>query len=180
MNVDQRIECRPDRRRSLAALLLSAIVAGGLATAPAKADVLTFGVNTIPQLFGAVLAPVDLSSNAGLQQLVGFNLAANDRVAITFSAECSVTGSLLQWGTIQIEIDPAGPINFISLLPTVGADDAFCSGNGVATNLDGLVTASRTVITDAPAGFNTVRVQASAANGAAQLRLDDVQITIIN
>ena len=176
MITDQCLECR----RPYAAMLLATIVVGGLASAPAQADILGFSINTNPQLFGAGLTPVDLSSTAGVQQLVGFTLSANDRVAITFSAECSVTGSLSQWGTIQIEIDPAGPTGFISLLPTTGTDDALCSGNGVATNLDGLVTVSRTVITDAPAGANTVRVQASAANGATQLRLDDLQITINN
>ena len=95
---------------------------------------MNFSTNVNQQLFGAAAVPVDLSTAAGLQATLPFATAANDLVEITFSAECSVWGTVFQWGSIQIEVDPAGAAGFTAIPPTVGADDAFCSGNGIATS----------------------------------------------
>lgn len=158
---------------------LSAAAILGLQTVEASADVLSFSTNINPQFFGAV-APVDLNSAAGMQVNLPFATAANDLVEITFSAECSVGGTPFQWGTIQIEVDPAGAGGFVPIPPTVGPDDAFCSGNAIAGWNDGWVTPSMTVVTRVPAGVHLVRVLANSVPAAAVLRLDDLSITVDN
>lgn len=166
------------RRRlltGLSAALLTAAAAGS-----ASADILNFSTNLNPQLFGNALAPVDLRTNAGLQATLPFATAADDLVEITFSAECSVSGTPFQWGSIQIEVDPAGAVGFTPIPPTIGPDDAFCSGNNVAGFNDGHLTSSMTVVTRVPAGAHRVRVLASSIGGGAQLRLDDLSITVDN
>src|SRR5690606_25155100 len=96
------------------------------------ADVLAFSSNVGFQLFGAAPAPVDLSTAGGAQNTLAFATPAPDLVEITFSAECPVWGTLFQYGTIQIVVDPAGAPPPAAVPPTAGFDDAFCSGNGVA------------------------------------------------
>ena len=152
MHAKQGIDPRAGRLRPLHLAVLSAIGLCGLQASPARADVLNFSTNVNQQLFGAAAVPVDLSTAAGLQATLPFATAANDLVEITFSAECSVWGTVFQWGSIQIEVDPAGAAGFTAIPPTVGADDAFCSGNGIATSLDGWVTPSMTVVTQGASG----------------------------
>ncbi len=172
---------RPWHHRPRALLTgMSALAAIGLYIPPAAADILNFSTNVNPQIFGAAAVPVDLSTAAGAQTTLSFATAAPDLVEITFSAECSVWGTVFQYGTIQIEVDPAGIGGFAPVAPTIGPDDAFCSGNNIATALDGYVTASMTVVTRVPAGVHRVRVLANTVNGAPQFRLDDLSLTINN
>lgn len=171
--------CSSHRRRApLAGLAAMALV--GLQATTAHADILTFSTNVGPQFFGAAPAPVDLSSAAGAQNTLLFATPAPDLVEITFSAECSVWGTVFQYGTIQIVVDPAGAAPPAAIAPTIGPDDAFCSGNGIATYNDGWVTPSMTVVARVPAGVHTVGVTANAVNGAPFLRLDDLSITVDN
>ena len=168
------------RARQICFTGLTAIACLGSQIPVARADVLAFSSNVGFQLFGAAPAPVDLSSAAGAQNTLAFATPAPDLVEITFSAECSVWGTLFQWGTIQIVVDPAGAAPPVAIPPTAGFDDAFCSGNGVATFNDGWVTPSMTVVTRVPAGVHTVGVTANTVNGATFLRLDDLSITVDN
>ena len=159
---------------------MSALAMVGLSASQASADILTFSTNVNPQLFGAAAVPVDLATAAGAQTTLSFATTAPDLVEITFSAECSVWGTVFQYGTIQIEVDPAGAGGFAPIAPTVGPDDAFCSGNGIAGPLDGYVTPSMTVVTRVPAGLHQVRVLANGVGGPPQFRLDDLSITVDN
>jgi hypothetical protein len=159
---------------------MAAIALIGLQAPVAHADILAFSSNVGFQLFGAAPAPVDLSSAAGAQNTLAFATPAPDLVEITFSAECSVWGTLFQYGTIQIVVDPAGAAPPVAIPPTAGFDDAFCSGNGVATYNDGWITPSMTVVTRVPKGVHTVGVTANAVAGATALRLDDLSITVDN
>jgi hypothetical protein len=170
---------RPSRARRLPLLALAATVLA-LQVTGARADVLNFATNVNPQFFGNALVPVDLNPAAGLQANLPFATAAADLVEITFSAECSVQGTPFQWGSIQIEVDPAGGAGFTPISPTIGVDDAFCSGNAVAGWNDGWVTPSMTVVTRVPAGAHLVRVLAQSFGAGAVLRLDDLSITVDN
>jgi hypothetical protein len=172
---------RPRHRRPRALLMgMSALAMIGLHVPRASADILNFSTNVNPQLFGAAAVPVDLATAAGAQNTLAFATATPDLVEITFSAECSVWGTVFQYGTIQIEVDPAGIGGFAPVAPTAGPDDGFCSGNGIATVFDGYVTPSMTVVTRVPAGVHLVRVLANTVAGAPQLRLDDLSITVDN
>jgi hypothetical protein len=175
----QSVQCTMRRRQVwLTGMAMTAFV--WLQAPLAHADVLAFSSNVGFQVFGAAPAPVDLSSAGGAQNTLAFATAAPDLVEITFSAECSVWGTVFQWGTIQIIVDPAGAPPPVAVPPTAGFDDAFCSGNGVAIYNDGWVTPSMTVVTRVPAGVHTVGLTANTVNGATNLRLDDLSITVTN
>ena len=171
----------PSSRRRQAILTgLSTLALAGLCVPQARADVLNYSTNTTPQLFGAAAAPVDLDTLAGAQTTLAFATPAPDLVEITFSAECSVFGTLFQYGTIQILVNAAGAGGFVPIAPTIGPDDAFCSGNNVAGAFDGYVTTSMTVVARVPAGLHQVQVLANTVAGANQFRLDDLSITVDN
>ena len=166
------------RRTWLVGMVATALI--GLHAPAAHADILAFSSNVGFQLFGAAPAPVDLATAAGAQNTLSFATSAPDLVEITFSAECSVWGTLVQYGTIQIVVDPAGAPPPVAIPPTAGFDDAFCSGNGVGTYNDGWVTPSMTVVTRVPKGVHTLGVTANTVAGATALRLDDLSITVDN
>lgn len=165
-------------RRQLQLVAATALI--GLGASAARADVLNVSTNVNAQVFNNVLAPVDLATSAGVQSTLPFTTSAPDLVQITFSAECSVASTPLQSGSIQIEVDPAGPAGWTPVPPTVGSDDAFCSGNTVAGVDDGWVTPSMTVVARVPDGTHRVRVLAQSVGVGAVLRLDDLSITVIN
>ena len=104
---------------------MAAIAFIGLQAPVAHADILAFSSNVGFQLFGAAPAPVDLSSAGGAQNTLAFATPASDLVEITFSAECSVWGTLFQYGTIQIVVDPAGAAPPVAIPPTAGFDDVY-------------------------------------------------------
>lgn len=169
---------RPFLRWSSMLAALPALILAGLHAQPARADILAASTNAVPQLFGATQAFVDLATVAGGQNSLLFTTSKRQRVAITFSAECSVDGSASQYGTINMRVNAAGPGPIVPIAPTVGNDDAFCSGNGVPGVLDGFVMASVTTVFEVPAGTHELQVLANTVGGASQLRLDDLAITI--
>ena len=82
---------------------VAAATAIALGSPSAQAELLTFGTNTTPGFFGFAAAPVDINGPG----LAGTSLTfagciPGTPVMITYSAECSHSGTLAQWGTIQI------------------------------------------------------------------------------
>ena len=148
----------------------------GLYAPQARADVLAFATNVFPQTF-TLAGPiaVDLDPVAAGKNWLAFNTNAAGLVEITFSAECSVSGTGSDdYGSIQILVSNAPVGGFSPIVPTAGPDDAFCS------NTSGRITASMTVVTQVPAGAHRVMVNAQAVNGAPQFHLDDLSITVDN
>lgn len=180
MQAEHSILHSPSRRRRTTLAGLAVLALAGLHATAARADILAFSANVGPQLFGAAAVPVDLATAGGVQAALSFATPAPDLVEITFSAECSVAGAPPRYGTIEIQVDPAGGGGFAGVAPTVGNDDAFCSADATPGLNDGQVTASMTVVTRVPAGLHRVRVLANAAGGANQLHLDDLSITVDN
>ena len=165
-------------KRQIVLAGLSALVLVGLHAPQARADILASSTNAAPQLFGRSEALVDLATAAGAQNSLRFTTAKAQLVEITLSAECSVDGTESQYGTINLRVNAAGPGPIVPIAPTVGTDDAFCSGNDVAGNLDGFVMASVTTVIKVPAGTHELQALARAVNGASELRLDDLSITV--
>lgn len=164
----------PARGRHLMFTGLSALLLAGLAAAPAQAEILAASTNAAPQTFGAVEALVDLATAAGAQTSLSFTTSKAQLVEISFSAECSVVGTGTQYGSINLRVNAAGPGPIVPVAPTVGTDDAFCSGGS------GRLTASMTTTFQVPAGTHQLQVLAVAVNGASQFRLDDLAVTIDN
>lgn len=180
MHVKHGVNGLPPRRRRAALAGLSVLALVGLCAPEARADVLAFSTNVIAQTFD-VGKPMDLSAATGVQRTLSFTTPKRDLVAITFSAECSVTGPVSNTGSIAIEVKVAGATGFVPIVPTAGNDDAFCSGNETDGNDDGLVTASMTVVTKVPAGTHEVLVLAAPVPfPGPTLRLDDLSITVDN
>jgi hypothetical protein len=141
---------------------LTLAAALGFGASIARAELLASGTNVNPQLF----------TNAVPQAVAGTalqfgNCIAGTPVMITFSAECSHSGTVAQWGTIQILL------NGVALSPTIGNDDAFCSGNETAGVHDGWATQSMEVVGRCRAGANFVAVTARSVFAGTTLRLDD-------
>jgi len=170
----------PSCRRQVVLAGLSTLVLAGLYAPQVRAEILAASTNAAPQTFGATQALVDLATAAGAQNSLKFTTKKEQLVEITFSAECSVDGTESQYGSINMRVNAAGPGPIVPIAPTVGTDDAFCSGNDVAGVLDGFVTASMTTVIRVPAGDHELQVLAVAVNGASQLRLDDLSITVDN
>lgn len=180
MRANHGVDRPSSHRRRVILTGLSALVLAGLHAPQARADILNFSAKTSQQTFPAAPIPVDLDGAPGVQAVLTFATPAPDLVEITFSAECSVAGAPPRYGTIEIQVDPAGGGGFAGVAPTVGNDDAFCSADATPGLNDGQVTASMTVVTRVPAGLHRVRVLANAAGGANQLHLDDLSITVDN
>jgi hypothetical protein len=174
------IDCLSSCRRQVALAGLSVLVLAGLHAPQAQAEVLASSTNAAPQLFGTRQALVDLATAAGAQNALRFTTKSDGLVEITLSAECSVDGTASQYGSIDLRVNADGPGPIVPIAPTVGTDDAFCSGNAVPGNLDGFVMASVTTVINVPAGDHELQVLARAVNGASQLRLDDLSITVDN
>ena len=157
-------------RWSLAGLMATAAVAFGAPVA--HAELLTFGTNTAPAFFGFAVAPVDINGGIAGNTLTFGNCVAGTPVMITYSAECSHSGTVAQWGTIQILL------NGVALSPTAGGDDAFCSGNETAGVHDGWATHSMEVVGRCAAGANVVAVTARSVFAGPTLRLDDMSTVV--
>lgn len=104
-----------------------------------------------------------------------FTSVANQRVVISFNAECSVKGTdNVSWLNIDVLVDgvPARPSN---------DDNAFCtdSGNNLLSNW---VSAVTTVVHVVPnAGFHTVQVRGQLVvfNAGDQWRVDDKSVVVM-
>ena len=122
-------------------------------------------------------ASLDLSSAAGAQCLVSFSTPGAARVVIRFNAECSIAGAATNWLNLDIWVDPAGA-GAPFLAPPSGSDNALCSGNGIAAQNDGWVSAVTQAITSVPAGVHTVRVSVNPVPAGIPWRIDDLSLTI--
>lgn len=170
-------------QRHFATLLPSALlvgaVAASLAPAGAQAAVLASTNNVNPQLAGPGVLPLDLSNAGGSQPQLTFNVAAPTNVIVSFDAECSVAGpGFNAYANIDIQVD-AAPLGggFVSILPTAGPDDAFCSTNGTPAD-DGRINPSRSVVTRVPAGVSAVRVLLNTVGGPGPSRIDDLSLIV--
>lgn len=161
-------------KMSFAVAAVSAALTGA-AVRPVQAEILAFATNVNPQI-AAGLIPRDLNGPAPGTD-VTFATPVPSLVEITFSAECAINGTPVQSGTIEIQVDPAGPGGFATIAPTLGPDDRFCSGDAVA-GITQWVTPSMTVVTRVPAGVHVARVLFTPTFGATAMWLDDSSITI--
>ena len=144
---------------------LTACVLGHMALA-ANADVVRTATSVVPFNFppGPLFAVPSMIAGP-------FPNAANERFVVTYSAECAVVAAANN-SSAYIDIDivvlnPAGAVVY-TLVPTVGANDAFCSANGTAA-LDGLGMHAITAIANnhnLPAGNYRVQVRSRANAGA--------------
>ena len=118
----------------------------------------------------AVLVPL----NAAGATTISFSLAAPTRLVLTYSAECAVgapAGNASAWLDLDLIV------NGVTLAPTAGNQDAFCSSNGTAA-IDGWSRASITVFFTGAAGANTVRIQSRGNGGATTVWLGDSSLVI--
>jgi hypothetical protein len=113
-------------RRRCAAVLAATLLTPG----PAPAHSLAYAVGTDNWSFtgpGQVIVPNTTTT--------AFSKPANQRLIISFAAECSVdapAGYNFAWLDIDIVLlNAAGAVVFTAP-PTVGSGDAFCSADGVA------------------------------------------------
>jgi hypothetical protein len=150
----------------------AALVLG--ATQAAHAERLATGVNNVPRLFtDAPPQSVDINGTQPGATLTLDNCFDGDVAIITFTAECSHSGNLAQYGTIGILLNGA------SLGLTAGNDDIFCSGNATVGVHDGIAMHTVQTVGRCRAGNNTVAVTARSVFGGTTLRLDDT-VTIVH
>lgn len=135
-------------RRVAAAMVATGMLAAG----PASAHLITSAV--VPGNFvfaGAVILPGATTA--------AFALAAGERFVVTFSAECAVNapgGNFTANTDVEIVVLPV----MVTLTPTAGNADIFCSANGTA-GFDGHARNSITVVGGGlPAGAYQVQVRA--------------------
>lgn len=93
-----------------------------------------------------------------------FTKQANLRLVVLFSAECTVaaaTGNTTAWLDVDVVLRNAAGTDVMTLPPTEGSGDAFCSSNGSGA-LSGWVNATvvARVPFDVPAGNYSVAVRA--------------------
>ena len=118
------------RLGSSKSLLAGVAVATAIAVvAPsAQAELLTFGTNTTPGFFGFAVAPVDINGPLIAGTTLTFaGCIPGTPVMITYSAECSHSGTLAQWGTIQILL------NGVVLSPTMTVPGAAPMSGAIAS-----------------------------------------------
>lgn len=141
---------------------LTSLLGLGLMASDASATILLARANINTQ--SDVVAPfpatyLDLDSAIGVQTSLTFSTTvANQLVRVILNAQCSIGGAATNWLDTTIYVDPAGPLAAYTIPPSAG-DNAFCSGNGTATHLDGYVSAVTQAFTQVPtAGVHTIRV----------------------
>jgi hypothetical protein len=123
----------------------------------------------------------------GLQLIPGMATApfanlANQRFAVTFSAECAVNapaGNTSAWVDVDIRVLTPALVLVATLAPTSGAADAFCSANGTL-GYDGWAMHSVTAVSPAtlPAGNYIVQVRSRLNNGATGGWLGDRSLVV--
>jgi len=161
-------------------VVLGMFLAAGLVASQAWADTVRLMTFTLdPQSSPAlpIASCLDLSSAAGVQSTLGFNTPAPARLVIRYNAECAVGGPVTNYLNLDIIIDPAGAGAPFTAPPS-NSDNAFCSGNGTASNNDGWVSAITQAFASVPAGAHTVRVCVNGVGAASTWRIDDTSLTI--
>jgi hypothetical protein len=159
--------------------LLGAVCALSLLAGQAWAVIPLMTSNINPQSSPALpnVSLLDLSGAAGSQTTLAFSTATATRIRIIFNAECAVGGAVTNWLNIDIIIDPAGAgLPFVAT-PS-NSDNAFCSGNGTASNNDGWVSATTQAFASVPAGVHTIQVRANGVGVGATWRIDDLSLVI--
>lgn len=166
-------------RKRLAIGVLGIVLAAGLVASQAWAETLRLMYHTLDPQTSPPLPNVyclDLSSAAGVQNLLGFSTPGPARLVIRYNAECAVGGPAGNYLNLDIVIDPAGAaVPFTA--PPSNSDNAFCSGNGTAA-LDGWVSATAQAFASVPAGAHTVQVCVNVFGAGPSWRIDDSSLTI--
>lgn len=144
---------------------LSAI--GFLVTAAgfAQADIVQYNYNVSSSTYGTTATLVPITSTGGTS--INFVSKKAGLTAVTFAAECSVSGSAANhWLTIDIYIDG------LVVEPTSN-DDAFCTevASQVTYGMNSITVAK--VLTKGPHTL-TVKSRVTGATG----RLDDIAVTV--
>ena len=102
--------------------------------------------------YTASATPVPLNS-AGAT-IISFNASKAGTYVLTYSAECSAdNGAATNSGWIDLDVK----INGVTLAPTIGTSDAFCSPDNVA-GTSGWVRPSISMPVSLIAGVNTVQI----------------------
>jgi hypothetical protein len=154
-------------------LLGAAAAALVLGASAARAERLATGVNNTPRLFtNAPPQSVDINGTLPGATLTLDNCFDGTVAIITFTAECSHSGTVAQWGTIGILLNGVA-------LGTAGNDDIFCSGNETPGVHDGWAMQSMQTVGRCRSGDNTVAVTARSVFPGTTLRLDDT-VTIVH
>lgn len=92
--------------------------------------------------------------NGGGATIISFNASKAGTYVLTYSAECSAdNGAATNSGWIDLDVK----INGVTLAPTIGTSDAFCSPDNVA-GTSGWVRPSITMPVTLIAGVNTVQI----------------------
>lgn len=131
---------------------LLAVAALSLLASAASAKVLLGVTRASNFTFTASATPVPL--NSGGATTISFNAGKAGTYVLTYSAECSAdSGGNNNTGWVDIDIR----INGVTVAPTVGTSDAFCSPDGFA-GTSGWVRPSITVPVTLIAGVNTVQI----------------------
>jgi len=154
--------------------LMTLAVAGTLmgVTATSFAAVKTAQVR--PDNWTAGPAAVFVPLNAAGATTINFSLTAPTRLVLTYSAECTVgapAGNAGAWLDLDLVV------NGVTIAPTVGNQDAFCSSNGTVAS-DGWTRASITVFFKGATGANTVKIQSRGNGGATSVWLGDSSLVI--
>ena len=148
-----------------------ALFASALAVAlPADAKVRAFGSNSTPFVSSSATF-VDLPIK-GTATSISFNMPADDFVVITFSTECSVSGTSIVWANLQIVLNG-------KIVKPTGHDTTLCSDNTTAIH-DGFVQVSKSVAAKAITGNNVLKIRAKLAFTApgAEYRLEDTSTVV--
>jgi hypothetical protein len=140
------------------ALALALTAAAATAHAGVKASAVRTG-NFDTTTVSGVFVPLN---DAGATTL-SFDLASSGKKVLTYSAECSVSGAA---GNTSTYLDLDIIVNGVTVAPTAGYADAFCTSNGDTSVTNGWTRPSITIAIDGIKGNNTVRIVArgSAAN----------------
>lgn len=167
-------------KRHWGIVILGMVLAVGLAATEVWAEtlrLLTYNVNPQSSPALPVATCLDLSPAAGAQTILNFGTPGPGRIVIRFNAECAVGGATTNYLDANIIIDPAGAAAPFAAPPS-NSDNAFCAGNGTASNNDGWVSAMTQAIASVPAGVHAVRVCVAGVGAGVTWRIDDLSLTI--
>jgi hypothetical protein len=158
--------------KSLAKLLAITAVAGATMAAHAAPVAFMVRPNNWVSAAAAALVPLD----GGGAVVLNFAAPAAARYVLSYSAECAVEAPA---GNSSAWVDLDVIVNGVTIAPTVGAGDAFCTSNGTPV-FDAWVRPSITMVIPVVQGANNVRIQARMNNGAMRISLGDSSLVIQN
>lgn len=151
-----------------------ALVAG-FASTTASANNLAYAIGTANWTFtgtAQVLVPNTTTAT--------FNKAANQRLIVTFSAECAAIGPTSSWLDVDIVLIKASTGAVVATLsPTIGNGDAFCSSSVPNAYVWNTQSVQGLVPFNLPAGAYKAAVRARL-NGATTGWLGERMLTVAN